>query len=153
MEVIFAKSPSTLSMTLDFFAITLLIFGLVGIYSCQVEESGFIGFAGFLLSVLMSCIGLSLIRWSPEITATSETTEMVTLTMGMVGLIGYILLGIGSWKANKLPRWSVVFWPLGIVISAIGGMVDNGGFLHVIGISIWALGIIGAGIKLWSAKS
>jgi hypothetical protein len=72
--------------------------------------------------------------------------------MGITGLIGYILLAIGSWKADKLPRWAVVLWPLGTVISALGGILEfeNADYLHVIGISIWGLGMIGAGVKLWS---
>jgi hypothetical protein len=140
-------------MSLHFIAITLLVFGLIGIYGCQVEESGAFGFLGFLLTVLMSCIGLSVIRWSPEITEVTDTDVMVTLLMGVAGLFGYIFLGIGSWKANKLPRWMVVFWPLGTAISAVGGMAENVEILHVIGISIWALGILGAGVKLLSTKS
>ena len=75
--------------------------------------------------------------------------------MGIAGLAGYILLGIGSWRAGKLPRWAVVLSPLGTVISAIGMMLVNSGFenadyLHVIGISLWGLGMIAAGVKFWS---
>jgi hypothetical protein len=65
--------------------------------------------------------------------------------MGVAGLAGYILLGIGSWKANKFPRWIVVLWPIGTLISAFGMMTE---YLHVIGIVIWGLGFIGAGVKL-----
>jgi hypothetical protein len=153
MEIVFGNEPSILSMSLDFVAITLLVFGLIGIYGFQVEESGASGSLGFLLTVLMSCIALSVISWSPETTEVPEVAETLTLLMGVVGLIGYILLGIGSWKAKKLPRWSAVFWPLGTLTSAVGGMVDNLEILHVIGISIWALGILGAGVKIWSTKS
>jgi hypothetical protein len=152
MEIVFGNEPSILSMSLDFVAITLLVFGLIGIYGCQVKESGVYGILGFLLTVLMSCIALSMISWSPETTEAPEVAETLTLLMGIVGLIGYILLGIGSWRANTLPRWSAVFWPLGTLISAVGGMADNLEILHVIGISIWALGILGAGVKLWSTK-
>jgi hypothetical protein len=98
----------------------------------------------------MACIGLTVISWAPEHDLALETTEMLTLLMGVVGLVGYILLGIGSWKANVFPRWSIALWPLGYAISAVGGMAENAEILHVIGISIWALGIVGAGVKLWS---
>jgi hypothetical protein len=67
--------------------------------------------------------------------------------MGIFGLLGYILLGIGSWKAEKLPRWSVVLWPIGTIISAFGPITE---YLHVIGICIWGLGMIGAGLKFLS---
>jgi hypothetical protein len=153
MEVVFGSEPSILSMSIDFVAITFLIFGLLGIYGCQVRESGISGFLGFLLTLLMGCMGLSLISWSAEIAEVSETAEMLTLLMGVVGLLGYILLGIGSWRADKLQRWTAVFWPLGTVISAVGGMAENMEILHVIGITIWALGILGAGVKLWSIRT
>jgi hypothetical protein len=150
MEVLLESAPTLISMSLDFVAITLLIFALMGIYFYQHESSGVSGFLGFLLAVLMACIGLSVISWAPDHDLVSETTEMLTLLMGVVGLVGYILLGIGSWKANVLPRWSIGLWPLGYAISAVGGMAENAEILHVIGISIWAMGIIGAGTKLWS---
>ena len=157
MQVVVGSPPSILSMSLEFVAITLIVFGLIGIYGFQIEETGVYGFLGFLLAVLMSCIGLSLISWSPESTEVvgGAGAGMLIPLMGIAGLSGYILLCIGSWKANKLPRWVVVLWPIGTVISAIGMMLVNSGFenadyLHVIGISVWGLGMIGAGVKLWS---
>jgi hypothetical protein len=142
-------------MSLEFVAITLLVFALTGIYGFQIEESGVYGFLGFLLTVLMSCIGLSIISWSPESTEVAGVADILVPLMGIAGLFGYILLGIGSWKANKLPRWTALFWPIGTVVSAIGMMLANTGFeaaeyLHVIGIGIWGLGMIGAGVKFLS---
>jgi hypothetical protein len=155
MDVIVGSPSSILSMSLEFIAITFIVFALIGIYGFQIEESGVYGFLGFLLTVLMSCIGLSLISWSPESTEVEGAAGMLVPLLGITGLAGYILLGIGFWKANKLPRWVVVLWPIGTVISAIGMMLVNSGFenadyLHVIGISVWGLGMIGAGVKLWS---
>ncbi len=156
MEVVVGSPPSILYMSLDFVAITLIVFALIGIYGFQIEESGVYGFLGFLLAVLMSCLGLSLITWSPEIMEGEGAAGMLVLLMGISGLSGYILLSIGSWKADKLPRWAVVLWPIGTVISALGGMLasgfENADYLHVIGISIWGLGMIGAGVKLWSGR-
>lgn len=155
MDIVVGAPPSMLSITLEFLAITFTVLALTGIYSFQVEASGVYGFLGFLLTILMSAIGLSLITWSPEITRGEGTAGMLVPLMGIAGLAGYILLSIGSWRAGKLPRWAVVLWPLGTVISAIGMMLANSGFenadyLHVIGISIWGLGMIAAGVKFWS---
>ena len=154
MEVVIDSPPSIFSMSLEFVAITLIVFALMGIYGFQVEETGVYGFLGFLLTILMSCIGLSLISWSPESTEVEGAAGMLVLLMGIAGLIGYILLAIGSWKADKLPRWAVVLWPIGTVISALGGVLgfENADYLHVIGISVWGLGMIGAGVKLWSGR-
>ena len=155
MEVVLGFPPSILSTSLEFVAITLIMFALMGIYGSQTEESGVYGLLGFLLTILMSCIGLSLISWSPDSTELEGAAGMLLPLMGIAGLAGYILLGIGAWKANKLQRWAVTLWPIGTIISAIGMVLLNSGFenadyLHVIGISIWGLGMIGAGLKLWS---
>lgn len=155
MEVVLGVPPSILTMSLDFLAITFLVFALIGIYGIQIEETGVYGFLGYLLTVLMSCIGLSIISWSPESTEVTVVTDILVPLMGIAGLFGYILLGIESWKAHKLPRWAALFWPIGTVVSAIGMMLANTGleaaeYLHVIGIGIWGLGMIGAGVKLLS---
>jgi hypothetical protein len=155
MDIVVGAPPSILTITLEFLAITFTVLALIGIYSFQVEGSGVYGLLGFLLTILMSCIGLSLITWSPEITRGEGAAGMLVPLMGIAGLAGYTLLAIGSWKAGKLPRWIAVLWPLGTVISASGMMLVNSGFenadyLHVIGISIWGLGMIAAGVKLWS---
>ena len=155
MDIVVGAPPSILTITLEFLAITFTVLALIGIYSFQVEGSGVYGLLGFLLTILMSCIGLSLITWSPDITRGEGSAGMLVPLMGVAGLAGYTLLAIGSWKAGQLPRWIAVLWPLGTVISASGMMLVNSGFenadyLHVIGISIWGVGMIAAGVKLWS---
>jgi hypothetical protein len=123
----------------------------MSIYGYQVEERGGFGFLGFTFAILMNCIGLPGISWVPGSTEVPEAVEMLTLLIGAAGLFGYSLQSIGSWKANKLPRWSVVLWPIRYVISAVGGMAENAQALHVIGISIWGIGMIGVAIRIWSA--
>ena len=151
LDVIFLYPPSFMLSLLDFTAITSIVFALIGIYGIQVKESGLTGFLGFLFAMLMSTIGLSLISWSPGISQVEGPAEMIVPVMGLAGLIGYTLLAIGSWRANKLPRWAVVLWPVGTIISAAGMMFENADYIHVIGISIWGLGMIGVGIKLLSS--
>jgi hypothetical protein len=145
MDILLGMPPSLLSMSIDFIAITCIVFALIGIYGIQTKKSGVYGFFGFVLTMLMSCIGLSVITWSPQNPDLEGGAGTLILLMGLFGLLGYILLCIGSWKANVLPRWAVVLWPIGTIISAFGPMIE---FLHVIGIVIWGLGFIGAGIKL-----
>jgi hypothetical protein len=147
MDIIFGKPTSMLSMSVDFVAITCIVFALFGIYSVQIKESGVYGFWGFVLTILMSCIGLSVITWSPQRPDLEGGAEMLVILLAISGLLGYVLLSIGSWKANKFPRWIVLLWPIGTVISGFGMMVE---YLHVIGISVWGLGMIGAGGKLLS---
>ena len=152
MDVILQYPPSIMLSLVDFIAITSIVFGLIGIYGVQVEESGITGFLGFLFAMLMSTIGLSLISWSPGTPTVQGSAEMIVPLMGVAGLIGYTLLAIGSWRANKLPRWAVILWPVGTIISAAGMMVENADYIHVIGISIWGLGMIAVGIRLLSIE-
>jgi hypothetical protein len=107
MEVVFGLPPSILSMSLDFVAITCIVFALMGIYGVQIKESGVNGFLGFLLTIQMSCIGLTVISWSPQSGETESAVDMLVLLMGIAGLCGYILFGIGSWKTNKFPAGSL----------------------------------------------
>lgn len=108
MDIVLGLPPSMLSMSLDFVAITFIVFALIGIYGFQIKESGILGFLGFVLTILMSCIGLSVITWSPQHPDLEEGANLLVILMALFGLCGYILLAIGSWRTNKLPRWAAV---------------------------------------------
>ena len=90
MDIVLSLPPSLLSMSLDFVAITFIIFALIGIYGIQIDESGVYGFLGFVLTILMSCIGLSVITWSPQNPDLEGGAEILVLLMGFSGLFGYI---------------------------------------------------------------
>jgi hypothetical protein len=69
---------------------------------------------------------------------------------------GFLLLGISSWQANKLPRWTAVLWIIGAAfivpgypLSTMGGSILGYG-LVIIGGTVLGLGLVGAGVKLWS---
>jgi hypothetical protein len=68
-----------------------------------------------------------------------------------------LLLGIGSWRAEILPRIAAGLLLLGWIISAIGTTVtidlsslevDSVAYRQVAGVLVWAIGIIAAGVKL-----
>jgi len=140
--------------TLEFIGMIFLMFGIMGIFGYQIEESGASGFLGFLLIVISNCILLGQI-WLPESGQMAGIAGVLGPLGGVTMLAGLILLGIGTWKANKLPRWTAALWVIGWVITMIGLMLTVSGFamgwiLAVIGFVIWGLGMIGAGAKLWS---
>ena len=112
LEVVLDYPPSLATMSLDFIAITLIIFALSGIFAFQGEQIGIAGFLGYLLTILMSCLGLSLISWSPA-SAPIAAADTLVMLMGISGLVGYTLLAFGSWKADLLPRWAVLLWRSG----------------------------------------
>jgi hypothetical protein len=113
-----------------------ILFALIGLYAFQVEESGLWGFLGFVAAF----IGNTLVM-------TGETP-----LSGSIYAVGLILLAIGSWLANKLPRWVPVLWILapligmpGFFLESLGDLLFNGSGI-VLGVSF-----IGAGYVLWSS--
>ncbi|MCK4901641.1 MAG: hypothetical protein KAS38_22850 [Anaerolineales bacterium] len=140
-------SQRILTDTLWFVAFILYVFGLMGIYGSQIEESGFFGFLGFLLLIIHDCILLGE-NWLPEKGQSVGVASVLGPLSGITGLAGYILLGIGLWKANKLPRWTFVLWPIGLALFGAGVAVE--GILGAIGGTILGIGLVGAGVNLWS---
>jgi hypothetical protein len=134
--------------TIEFVASILLVFGFMGVYSFQHEQSGVLGLLGFVLIIIHNCAALGEC-WLQN----GEVSKAGTILAPIVGvtmLLGFILLGIGSWQANKLPRWAVVLW-------VIGGLLIVPGFafqpiLVVIGGIIQGIGVVAAGAKLWMGK-
>ena len=144
------------SIALGFSGAILLIFGLMGMYGCQIRESGVIGFLGFVLTVISVCIQMGQ-TWLPESGQMVGVAGVLGPLIGITGFPGYILLGIGSWRGGKLPRWAAVVWPAGYSLSFISMLIFIAGFaifdyLVTLGMVIWAVGLIGAGVAMLSVK-
>ena len=131
--------------TVEFVATILLVFGFMGVYGFQSEESGIPGFLGFLLVIIHKCSALGEC-WLQNGEPTGAAIVLGPL-VGVTMLLGFILLGIGSWKANKLPRWIPVLWVIGGALIVPGFLVQP--ILVVIGGVIQGTGFVGAGVKLW----
>ena len=134
--------------TVEFVATILLVFGFIGVYGFQNEETGIPGFLGFLLVTVSNCIALGEC-WLQNGNPTGVAVVLGPL-VGITMLLGFILLGIGSWQAKKLPRWTAVLWVLGGALIVPGFVVQP--ILVVIGGVIQGAGVVGAGIKLWLGK-
>jgi hypothetical protein len=131
---------------LEFVATVLLVFGFMGVYGFQTKESGLFGFSGFVLVIIHKCAALSEC-WLQN-GDTSDVEVVLGPLVGVTMLLGLILLGIGSWQANKLPRWTAVLWVLGGALIVPGFVVQE--IMVVIGGLIQGAGFVGAGAKLWS---
>ena len=154
LDTIFGSPGGNLVDALYFIGLILLVFGLMGVYSSQIEQSGYFGFLGFLLTMITTSIALS-VNWLPENGEAASIGMTLVLIMAVTGLLGYILLGIGSWKANQLPRWATILWPIGWGVSIFSMALVMSGFefaayLHLIGFITWGIGGLGAGVRLWS---
>jgi len=149
------SSGITMSDTLGFIATTLLVFGITGIYSCQIEETGVLGFLGFLLTNISNCLSLAQ-TFLPDRGQLVGVAGVLGPLTGFTMLPGFLFLGISSWKANKFPRWTAVLWIIGTTFIVPGyplstmGKSNLGSGLVAIGGTLLGLGLVGAGIKLWT---
>jgi len=137
------------SGTVEFVATILLVFGFIGVYGFQHEETGVIGFLGFVLVTISNCAALGEC-WLQDGELTGAAVVLGPL-VGITMLLGFISLAIASWKANKLPRWTAVLWVIGGAFIVPGFVVQE--MLVVIGGVIQGAGIVGAGVKLWTSRS
>ncbi len=138
-------------------AVLLSAVGLVGLYNRQQQRSGAMGklaaalayIAGVaailhLLSTLtvgaLGTAGVGLV-WM------SQTAGVLTLTLGL------ILLGITTWRAHVLHRWSGVPLAtgiLGIALSLVGNVLGSANVLLLIGAVLFGLGWVLTGYELWA---
>ena len=123
------------------------LFGMAGLYVRQVEESGWLGLAGFLLfTIWMTLVcGYSFVEAfilplleteSPAFVAgflgmfsgAPSAVDLGVLPMiwnlsGPMFILGPTLFGIATFRAAVLPRWAGALLALNIVFAPLGGMV------------------------------
>lgn len=127
---------------LDFVGLMLLIPGLMGLYSRLVNRTGWLGFAGFLVTLLplLVMMGISVVdvliwpsiaRVQPDLILTSEgefiqsggpfaATIALIVPFAMIGALGFILLGIAIWRSQVMPRWAGLLLAIGGPLYLIG---------------------------------
>src|SRR5574337_1248291 len=109
-----------------------LLFGLIGLYGRQVEKTGKLGLTGFILafigSVLLAWEEISAATLSPLLAAKAPTLieesakslSGVALVFGLLLIVGFVLgfllFGIATYRADVLPRWSSLLLIIGIVL-------------------------------------
>lgn len=125
------------------------MFGMAGLYARQVEKSGWLGLAGFLLfsiwfvlitgfSFVEAFILPRLATQSPAfvesllgmftgVPATVELGVLPTLwnISGPMFILGPLLFGIATIRARVLPRWSGGLLILAAILIPIGGMFPH----------------------------
>jgi hypothetical protein len=135
---------------LDFVGLMLLIPGLMGLYAHLVNRTGWLGFAGFLLTLLalLVMMGVSVVdmliwpsiaRVQPDLILTAEgefnqssgpfaATVSLIVPFALIGALGSILLGIAIWRSPAvLPRGAGLLLAIGGPLYLIGpGFVPHG---------------------------
>ena len=134
--------------TVEFVATILLVFGFMGVYGFQHVQSGIWGFLGFVLLIIHNCSALGEC-WLQNGQITGVAAVLAPI-VGATMLLGFILLGIGSWQANKLPHWAILLWVIGGALIVPGFAVLP--ILVVLGGIIQGIGVVAAGVILWMGK-
>ena len=123
------------------------LFGMVGLYARQVEESGWLGLAGFLLFTVwmtLTC-GFSFVEAFIVPKLASESPAFVSGWVGMFSggpsrvdlgvlptlwnisgpmyILGPLLFGIATFRARVLPRWAGGLLALNILFVPVGALV------------------------------
>jgi hypothetical protein len=153
--------------TLAIIGVILTLFGLVGIYTRQIRETGRVGLLGFLALFTGTVLLGGLLFFEgyvvPAIAATKPslhedalfnvpTLLVPAIVLSIFNLLGFVLLGVATMRANVLPRWAALLF-------IIGGILYSPGpnqlpwIVFTIGTTVVGLAQIWLGYALWSEKS
>jgi hypothetical protein len=138
-----ANLPSVTIEILYLITDIFILFGIMGIYGFEHQESGLWGFFGFLLAI----VGTGIIIGPDGSIGGVNMYPVGSLILAA----GLTLLAVGSWIANKFPRWVPAFWVLSTIVGFIGYFSPGLNLLFVISGVIFGIGFAGAGIEIRSA--
>ena len=151
------------------------LFGMAGLYARQVEESGWMALAGFLLlSVWMTLVsGFSFVEAFILPQLATESPKFVAAILGMLSgaaseidlgvlptlwnlsgplyIVGPLLFGIATFRAGVLPRWAGGLLALGAVLIPVGALVPPEYQPEVAMVPV-GLALVWLGYALWSER-
>ena len=151
------------------------LFGMAGLYARQVEESGWLGLAGFLLfTVWMTLVcGFSFVEalilpklatespafiagWMGMFSGAPSAVDLGSLPMlwnisGPMFILGPVLFGIATFRARVLPRWAGALLALNGVLVPLGALVPPEYQPKIIMIPI-GLALAWLGYALWAER-
>ena len=136
-----AATPDVALQLLYILTDIFILLGIFALYGVQHEDTGKLGFLGFLIAV----VGILVIRSSKAITGVD-----LYPAGSLIFSLGLIILGIRLSLANVLPSWVVGLWSLSVLVGIIMYFVPSLNLLFVIAGLIFAIGFAAAGIKLQS---
>ncbi len=161
-----------LSIAMDMFA----LLGLAGLYARQVEKSGWLGLAGYLLFSLFWAVSFALhfIEAFVEPVVAIESPKFVAGLLGVVngapseislgalpavsvlaGIAGYalggLLFGIAMFRTRILPRWASGLLAVGIVLPLLLSSLVHHPYDRIFAVPV-GLALAWLGYALWSER-
>jgi len=136
---------------------------LVSLYFSQVEESGRLGFVGFLMAFIGSVLFSSVqfdeaVLWrilAEEAPAlldlagpmfTSPGFSTIYLIMGVLYILGFVLFGIASIRSGVFPRAAAVLLVIGVPLFAGGFLLPQ--LLRTVGAVLAGVGLVWMGLSM-----
>jgi hypothetical protein len=143
-------------------ATVLTPLALVSLYFRQVEESGKLGFVGFVMSYIGAVLFLGvqfdeafvwriLASEAPALLdpngpmLTNPGFSTIYLFMGILYILGFVLFGIATIRARVFPRGAAVLLIIGVPLFAGGFFLPQ--FLRAIGALLAGAGLIWMGLS------
>ncbi len=147
-------------------ATVLLLPGIIGLYLQQSEKFGNWGLIAFFVTIIAilwyTCIQFYETFFWPLIAAESpglfkavgfSPSNKLIYTQLMLSAIpwavGYILLGIFTYRSNLIAKWAVIIFTLGALLFGIGMAFP----IRTLGVILFCIGLIKYGIVLKSGIS
>jgi hypothetical protein len=148
---------------------------MAGLYARQVEESGWLGLAGFLLfTAWMTLVcGFSFVEafilpklatespafiagWMGMFSGAPSAVDLGILPMiwnisGPIFILGPVLFGIATFRARVLPRWAGALLALNAVLVPLGALVPPEYQPKIIMVPI-GLALAWLGYALWAER-
>jgi hypothetical protein len=120
----------------------LLLLGLLGVYGYQHEQVGAGGFLGFLAALVGTAIIVG-----PD--GAIGGVEMYVVGSLLISL-GLAVLGIGTWRARRLPRAVPALWWLSTLVGVGGFAAGELRFTYLFAGVAFGLAFALAGARIWS---
>jgi len=166
-EVI-TTSQSVLAHTFHWIGAIFALFGVVGWYAALRAKAGALGFIGFIVAFIGTAVqitgGITVGDIFPIFAA--ERPDLFSpgspifiswpLLMGILGFgLGYVLLGISTFRSGVLPRAAALLVIIGAALfmrppQPLGPFPT---ILTLLGAVLWGTGAAWIGFALWSSKS
>jgi hypothetical protein len=97
---------------------TLLLLGLVGLYTSQSETAGILGLAGFLVAFVGTVLAAGALWFelfiTPALVALAPGLLEAELgipgfvLVALLGAVGWVLFGVATLRAGVYPRWAAL---------------------------------------------